>query len=64
MMNLFSLFMEAQSGIEVSEIVRQFSDIVPAESERFFYTCARDARKRIKNINRVKKESWTLMDKN
>ena len=64
MKTLFSLFMNAESSIEVSEIVRQYSDHIPKESERFFYTCARGARKRIKYINRVKKTSWSIAEKN
>jgi hypothetical protein len=64
MIAIFSLFMSAETSIEVSEIIRQYSDSIPAESEKFFYMCARNARKRIKIINRVKKESWTLMDRN
>jgi hypothetical protein len=56
--------MSAETSIEVSEIVRQYSDSIPVESEKFFYTCARAARKRIKYVNQVKKESWTLADKN
>jgi hypothetical protein len=65
MTTLFIQFMEARTTAEVNQIVWNNAErITNPFNERFFYTCARNARRRINRLRRETNKNTELKYKN